>query len=206
MNLSVGLSVSLQGFGLQVAKGEGSTGCKKADARRLGMQGGAATGALPARLPWRAATVAAANRLTADLAMSRARSRGSALALAFQARWRPGCCCCRPAGGAAFWGRQHGGSQEVSLPPPTHPPTLPSPPSFCLPSVTLHACPVTGGMGRAQPLQPPFSRCRSVEDARQARLAGADSLLIKWELVQQYAPDRLDLLLEQLRDATSGDD
>ncbi|KAL4444701.1 hypothetical protein ABPG77_002518 [Micractinium sp. CCAP 211/92] len=47
---------------------------------------------------------------------------------------------------------------------------------------------------------------RSIEEARQARLAGADSLLIKWELVQQFAPDQLDLLMEQLRDATSGDD
>jgi indole-3-glycerol phosphate synthase len=48
----------------------------------------------------------------------------------------------------------------------------------------------------------------SIEDARKARQAGADSILIKWELVQQYAGDhsRLAQLLEELRYATSGDD
>ena len=46
----------------------------------------------------------------------------------------------------------------------------------------------------------------SVEEARRAREAGASCVLVKWELVRQYAPDRLTLLLEQLRDATSGDD
>ncbi|KAI7841635.1 hypothetical protein COHA_004655 [Chlorella ohadii] len=48
----------------------------------------------------------------------------------------------------------------------------------------------------------------SIEDARKARQAGADSILIKWELVQQHAgdPGRLALLLEELRYATSGDD
>lgn len=49
---------------------------------------------------------------------------------------------------------------------------------------------------------------RSIDDARKARQAGADSILIKWELVQQHAgdPGRLALLLEELRYATSGDD
>lgn len=67
-------------------------------------------------------------------------------------------------------------AHRIGHPTPTHHPTHPTPP------------------------------CCSIEEARQARLAGADSLLVKWELVQQYAPDRLGLLLEQLRDATSGDD
>ncbi|PSC68944.1 Isovaleryl-dehydrogenase [Micractinium conductrix] len=44
---------------------------------------------------------------------------------------------------------------------------------------------------------------KSVEEARQARLAGADCLLIKWELVQQHCPDRLGQLLEDLRDPRS---
>lgn len=49
---------------------------------------------------------------------------------------------------------------------------------------------------------------RSMEDARKARQAGADSILIKWELVQQYAgdPGCLAQLLDELRYATSGDD
>ena len=48
----------------------------------------------------------------------------------------------------------------------------------------------------------------SVEEARQARLAGADSILVKWELVQQHCGSPLQLahLVENLRDATSGDD
>lgn len=52
-----------------------------------------------------------------------------------------------------------------------------------------------------------FPAC-SVEEARQARLAGADSILVKWELVQQHcaSPRQLAQLVEELRDATSGDD
>jgi hypothetical protein len=46
----------------------------------------------------------------------------------------------------------------------------------------------------------------SVEEARKAREAGADCILVKWELVQQYSPARLGMLVEQLRDATCGDD
>ncbi|EFN54727.1 hypothetical protein CHLNCDRAFT_135426 [Chlorella variabilis] len=47
---------------------------------------------------------------------------------------------------------------------------------------------------------------RSIEEARQARAAGADCVLVKWELVQLYAPDRLGVLVEALQDATCGDD
>lgn len=46
----------------------------------------------------------------------------------------------------------------------------------------------------------------SIEEARQARAAGADCVLVKWELVQLYAPDRLGVLVEALQDATCGDD
>ena len=55
------------------------------------------------------------------------------------------------------------------------------------------------------PARPPAC---SVEEARQARLAGADSILVKWEHVQQHcgSPRQLALLVEELRDATSGDD
>ena len=49
-----------------------------------------------------------------------------------------------------------------------------------------------------------FPAC-SVEEARQARLAGADSILVKWELVQQHCASPRQLA-EELRDATSGDD
>ena len=50
---------------------------------------------------------------------------------------------------------------------------------------------------------------RSVEEARQARLAGADCLLVRWELVRQHAGGGgggLAALVEALRDTTSGDD
>ena len=45
-----------------------------------------------------------------------------------------------------------------------------------------------------------------MEEARRARQAGADCLLVKWELVEQYASGRLPALLEELQDAVSLDD
>lgn len=49
------------------------------------------------------------------------------------------------------------------------------------------------------------ARCRSVEEARRARLAGADAILVKHELVRQHVDD-LPRLVEALRDATNMDD
>ena len=46
---------------------------------------------------------------------------------------------------------------------------------------------------------------RSVSEAKKARIAGADCLLIKHELVRQHV-DALPQLVEALRDATSLDD
>ena len=87
----------------------------------------------------------------------------------------------------------------ASLPPclpscSSHPPM----PMLAVPCLAANACLLCCHR------RPP-SHC-SVEEARQARLAGADCLLIKWELVQQHCPDRLGQLLEDLRDVTCGDD
>ena len=46
---------------------------------------------------------------------------------------------------------------------------------------------------------------KSVEEARAAKLSGADALLIKKELVQQWVGNEAELV-ERLRDATCGDD
>ena len=48
--------------------------------------------------------------------------------------------------------------------------------------------------------------CKSVEGARQARLAGADALLVKLDLVQACPPGQEAALVQELRRATSGDD
>jgi hypothetical protein len=46
---------------------------------------------------------------------------------------------------------------------------------------------------------------RSLDEARAAKQSGADSLLIKAELIEEYK-GRIPQLLEQLRYVTSGDD
>lgn len=131
MNLSVALSVSVAGFGLQVASG------------------------LLGELPFGSISMVGAKRWV-----------GACLQLAPRAaavRRQPPMCF---AGDALLQGS--GWSPPVSQP--------------CLPG----AC--------------------SVEEARRAREAGADCVLVKAELVHQFVPDRLGWLVEQLREATSGDD
>ena len=63
----------------------------------------------------------------------------------------------------------------------------------------------TAMLSSSCPLRP---ACCSIDEARKARQAGADALLVKWELVQQHVGEEGQLaeLLEQLRYATSGDD
>lgn len=136
VNLSVGLSVQLAGFGLQVAQG------------------------LLGELPYGAVSLVGVKRC-ACASMRMAVSRASASA------------CCGP-------GR---------------PPAIAAPPAVVVQVVRRGTSPVPG---------PAPAPC-SVEEARRARLAGADALLIKAELVRQHVGD-LGRLVEALRDATNLDD
>lgn len=45
-----------------------------------------------------------------------------------------------------------------------------------------------------------------MEEASKARSSGADALLIKKELVDQFLPDNLSALVNQLQYISSGDD
>lgn len=82
----------------------------------------------------------------------------------------------------------------------------------CVPAPSSHCCgflhrpSLAGLLGELPFGSLSIVGARSVEEARRARLAGADSILVKVELVRQYAPDRLGQLMEELRSATDLDD
>lgn len=171
LNLSVSLSISLQGFGLQVAEGARAAAapCCACAATRGALaceaRGGAGSSCgcrvstrpcaagLLGELPFGALSIVGARRCAGHVgnaAASHTAVRSCSAAASFTAV--PCCSPCPPAANAR-----------------------PTP-----------AC--------------------SIEEARRARLAGADSILVKAELVRQYAPDRLGQLLEELRSATDLDD